>query len=46
MSFRGNCWRPCDMNIAEHNSIDYTKHCSVGDVVQLYKSTASLQKFP
>ena len=41
----GNCWRlaGCNdvathINIAEHYSIYYTKHCSVCYIVQLYKS--------
>ena len=41
----GNCWRlvGCNdvaihINIAEHYSIYYTKHCSVCYFVQLYKS--------
>ena len=48
----GNCWRLAGCNdmaihisMAEHYSIDYTKHCSVCYVVQLYKSilTYSIQ---
>ena len=48
----GNCWRltGCNdvathINIAEHYSIYYTKHCSLCYVVQLYKSilTYSIQ---